>query len=106
MKIYYEIPDDVGQIFKEFLLISKDDDQSAGQQMALYVAGDAKRQLLDQWDRLDWEMHADRGDGKKIARKEIRRRIDILEKFRKGVAQQAFLRRLTVKRRKAKEKKI
>lgn len=106
MKIYYEIPDDVVKILKEFLLISKDDDQSVGQQMALYVAGDAKRQLLDQWDRLDWEMHADRGGGKKIARKEIRRRIDILEKFRKGVAQQAFLRRLTVKRRKAKEKKL
>lgn len=106
MKINCEIPDDVGQIFKDCLLINWDDDQNVGQHMALCVANEAKHKLHEQWRKLDGEAHVDRGDGKKIARKEIRRRIDILENFCRGVAQQVFLRRLTVKRRKAKEKKI
>lgn len=81
MKIYYEIPDDVGQIFKDFLLISKDDDQNVGQHMALYIARDARYRLLDQWCKLGREVHVDRGNGKGIARKEIAHRVDILEKF-------------------------
>ena len=106
MRINYEIPDDVGRIFKDFLLMNWDDDQNVGQHMALCVANEVKHKLHEQWRKLDGEAHVDRGDGKKIARKEIRRRIDILENFCRGVAQQVFLRRLTVKRRKAKEKKI
>ncbi len=81
MRINYEIPDDVGRIFKEFLLISREGDQSVGQHMTLRVANEAKRKLHDQWNRLSWEMHVGRDDGKKRTQEEIERRIDILEKF-------------------------
>lgn len=84
MKIYYEIPDDVGQIFKEFLLISREGDQNVGQHMAWRVANEAKRKLHDQWHTLSWEMHVGRGDGKEIAQKEIENRLGILEKFCRG----------------------
>ena len=84
MKIYCEIPDDVGQIFKEFLLISREGDQSVGQHMALRVANEAKRKLHDQWNRLSWEMHVGRDDSKEIAQKEIENRLGILEKFCRG----------------------
>lgn len=81
MRINCEIPDDVGQIFKEFLLISKEGNQNVGQCMALYIARDARYRLLDQWCKLGREVHVDRGNGKEIARKEIAHRVDILEKF-------------------------
>ena len=81
MKIYCEIPDDVEEILKEFLLISKKDAQNIAQRMALYIAREARYRLLDQWCKLGREVHVDRGNGKEIARKEIAHRVDILEKF-------------------------
>lgn len=105
MKIYCEIPDDVVRIFKEFLLISKDDDQSVGQRMAWCIADEAKRKLLEQWHRLSWEMHVGRGGSKKT-QEEVESKIDILEKFCKGVIRQAISGALITKKGKTKEKKI
>ena len=83
MKIYCEIPDDVGQIFKEFLLISEEDDQSVGHYMALYIARHASHGLCVQWRRLDREMPEEWGGKKKTQEKqeEIESKVDILEKF-------------------------
>lgn len=81
MRINCEIPDDIGQIFKEFLQISEEGDRSVGQYMALYIARDARYSLLDRWHTLSWEMHVGRGDGKEIAQKENENKIGILEKF-------------------------
>lgn len=105
MRINYEIPDDVGQIFKEFLLISKDDDQNVGQHMALYIADEAKCKLFEQWHRMSWEMHGGRGGSKKT-QEEVESKIDILEKFCREMIRQTISGALTVKRRKAKEKKL
>lgn len=83
MKIYCEIPDDVVKIMKEFLLISREGDQSVGQHMALYIARHASHGLRAQWRRLDREMPEEWGGKKKTQeeQEEIESKVDILEKF-------------------------
>ncbi|KFA57785.1 hypothetical protein [Mageeibacillus indolicus] len=81
MKIYCEIPDHIGRIFKEFLQISEEDDRSVGHYMALYVARKAQDVLYDQWHKLDWQLRVSWGGDEKITQEEIGNKIDILEIF-------------------------
>ncbi len=71
MKIYCEIPDDIGQFFKEFLQISDQSNGDMAEYMILFLEEAARHKLMTRLHELKQEIDKSKDDEKEKERKEI-----------------------------------
>lgn len=75
MKIYCEIPDDITQIFKEFLQISDQSDGDMAEYMIFFLEEAARHKLSKQWDEIEKEIEEKPSQRKEEEQEEIADKI-------------------------------